>query len=127
MSLVQHAEDCPDHAGCTVIVGVRGDRVIWRSHMRRDIPVGVRLNIDDPVAGRHRWSLASPEHAATIGIDPEQHRRLAFDATARDLFTQQELAAIRDVLGVTAADLQVEANEKGWDRDTPETRRTRNP
>jgi hypothetical protein len=116
MTFTQTAQECQEHPGCTVVIGYRDDRETWRSHMPANIPAGVRLNLDYPTAGRERWKLASPEEATVLGWTPEEHRRRAFDARQRDLFTAQELAVIKDVIGVTAVDLELEANERGWDK-----------
>lgn len=113
---------CPEHGeGCVAVVATNEHtgRVIWRSHNTPAISVGARLNPDAPISGTDRWTLATPEEAALMGWSVGDHRRAAFDAMQRDLFTAQELAAISDILGVNATDLRAEANEKGWDRILP--------
>jgi hypothetical protein len=124
----QHAVECDEHPRCTVVVGTRDGQEIWRSHNRAELPPGVRINVDEPAVENRlnglrrpdRWTLALPEHLPIVGWTPDDQRRVAFQARRRDLFTARELAALKDVLGINAADLEFQANEAGWDREPPD-------
>ena len=124
MPFAQHAEQCPEHLSCTVIVGEQGGREVWRSHMSDFVPPEVRINLDYPDLNDRRgltpkslrWRLADLEHLEHLGWDAETHRRVAYHAAARGLDTIANLAAKAKS---TPPDLRSEAQAKGWDRQLP--------
>jgi hypothetical protein len=121
------AEVCDQHPGCTVINCQEDDgRISSRSHAPDGVRPEARMNLDHPDGEDRRnpfspkvmrWALPDDSELKALGFEltperEEHRRRLAFHAAERAIDTK---AALAQAVGVTVADLDAEADAKGWD------------